>query len=71
MGTLAFVLFVALALLNPARGKEPETRESAHAGDTEPQLAIGGGGTSLPPRQEIQGDKFTVKDFGNKTQPNQ
>ena len=31
MGTLAFVLFVALALLNTMRGKEPETRESALA----------------------------------------
>jgi plastocyanin len=31
MGTLAFVLFVALALLNTMRGTEPETRESTSA----------------------------------------
>src|SRR5712691_9181172 len=71
MGTLAFALFVALALLNPVRGKESETRESAHARDTEPELALGGGDTSLPPRQEIQGHKFTGKDFGNKVARNQ
>jgi hypothetical protein len=68
-GTLAFALFVALALLNPVRGKEPETRESAHARDTEPELAIEGGDTSLPPRREIQGHKFNPKDFGNKSAP--
>src|SRR5213596_3425864 len=71
MGTLAFALFVALALLNPVRGKEPETRESAHAKDTEPKLAIGGGDTSLPSEQEIQGYKFTAKDFRNKVARNQ
>jgi hypothetical protein len=40
-GTLAFVLFVALALLNPVRGTQPETRESAHAREAEPELANG------------------------------
>ena len=71
MGTLAFALFVALALLNPVRGKEPETCKSAHAKDTEPKLAIEGGDTSLPSEQEIQGRKFTAKDFRNKVARNQ
>jgi len=41
MGTLAFVLFVALALLNTMRGKEPETRESAPAKATKTEVVIG------------------------------
>src|SRR6266480_1852560 len=40
-GTLAFVLFVALALLNTMRGKEPETRESAPANATKTEVIIG------------------------------
>ncbi len=40
-GTLAFVLFVALALLNTMRGKEPETRESAPANATKTEVVIG------------------------------
>jgi len=71
MGTLAFALFVALALLNPVRGKEPEAKESARSKDTEPKLAIGGGDTSLPAEQEIQGHNFTGKDFRNKVARNQ
>ena len=39
-GTLAFVLFVALALLNTMRGKEPETRESAPANATKTEVVI-------------------------------
>jgi plastocyanin len=39
-GTLAFVLFVALALLNTMRGKEPETRESAPAKATKTEVII-------------------------------
>ena len=39
-GTLAFVLFVALALLNTMRGKEPETRESAPAKATKTEVLI-------------------------------
>jgi hypothetical protein len=38
--TLAFVLFVALALLSATRGKEPQNNESGHTRDTDPQLAI-------------------------------
>ena len=63
--TLALALFVAFALLNTIHGKEPETR------DAEPESAIGVCDTSLPARQEIQGHKFSAKDFGNKIQPNQ
>ena len=70
-GTLALVLFVALALLNTSRGNELETRKFAHARDTEPELAIGACDTSLAARQEIQGHKFTGKDFGNKVARNQ
>ena len=39
-GTLAFVLFVALALLNTMRGKESETRESAPAKATKTEVVI-------------------------------
>ena len=39
-GTLAFVLFVALALLSTMRGKEPETRESAAAKSTKTEVVI-------------------------------
>ena len=39
-GTLAFVLFIALALLNTIRGKEPETRESAPIETTSSEVII-------------------------------
>jgi len=39
-GTLAFVLFVALALLSTMRGKEPETRESPPAKATKTEVVI-------------------------------
>ena len=39
-GTLAFVLFVALALLSNMHGKEPETRESAPAGTAKSEVII-------------------------------
>jgi hypothetical protein len=68
--TLAFALFVALAVLNPVGGKEPETRESAHARDAESQLIIKPCDTWLPTQQEVQRDKFTAKDFGNKVARN-
>ena len=41
MGTLAFVLFVALALMNTMRGKEPETKASAPAKATKTEVVIG------------------------------
>jgi hypothetical protein len=55
MGTLALALFVALALLNPVRGKEPETREAAHVRDTEPELA-----TRLATPDSRHGKNFNV-----------
>jgi hypothetical protein len=39
-GTLAFIMFVALALLSTTRGKDAETRESAHAGTTKGEVII-------------------------------
>ncbi len=39
-GTLAFVLFIALALLSTMRGKEPETRESAPAKASKIEVVI-------------------------------
>jgi plastocyanin len=39
-GTLAFVLFVALALLSTIRGREPETRESTPAKATKSEIVI-------------------------------
>ena len=64
--TLAFALLVALALLDTIHGKESETRESAHARDAEPKLAIGVCDTSLPTRQEIQGHNPSLKISGIK-----
>jgi hypothetical protein len=66
-GTLAFALFVAFALLNTIRSKEPETKESAHARDTKPEFSLR---TSLLAPQEIQGHKFAAKDSRNKIAPN-
>ena len=40
-GTVAFILFVALALLSTMRGKEPETRESAPVKATKTEVVIG------------------------------
>jgi hypothetical protein len=40
MGTLAFIMFVVLALLNTTHGNEAETRESAHAGTTKSEVII-------------------------------
>jgi len=39
-GTLAFIMFVALALLSTTRGKEAETRESAPARTTKSEVVI-------------------------------
>src|SRR6266704_1418271 len=39
-GTLAFIMFVALALLSTTRGKEAETRESTPAGTTKSEVVI-------------------------------
>jgi hypothetical protein len=42
-GSLAFVMFVALALLNSTPGKDPETRESAPGKATTSEVIIKGG----------------------------
>ncbi len=70
-GTLALALFVALALLTPARGKELEARVSAHATDTKSQLTISPCDTWVPLQEEVQGHKSSAKDFGNKVARNQ
>jgi len=70
-GTLALALFVALALLTAARGKEPDARVSAHARDIESQLTITPCDTWVPAQQEVQGHKSSAKDFGNKVARNQ
>jgi len=70
-GTLALALFVALALLTTTRGKEAETASSAHARDTDSQLTVKPCDPLLPSRQQVQGHKFTAKNFGNKVARNQ
>src|SRR5882724_9830956 len=40
MGTLAFIMFVALALLSTTRGKEAETREPAPVETTKSEVII-------------------------------
>jgi hypothetical protein len=40
MGTLAFIMFVALALLSTTRGKEAETREVTPDGTTKSEVII-------------------------------
>ena len=65
-GTIALALFVALALLTAARGKEPEARMPAYARETESQLSITPCDTWAPAQQEVQGHKSSTKDFGNK-----
>jgi hypothetical protein len=70
MTTLALALFVAFALLTTLRGNEPETKRTAHVGDSGPELTVGPCNTSSP-----QGKKFratnSAKDFGNKVARNQ
>jgi hypothetical protein len=61
--TLALALFVALALLTAARGKEPETTVSVHARGPESQLTITPCHVSITAQRQIQGDKFNVKNF--------
>jgi hypothetical protein len=62
-GTVAFAMFVALALLSPTRGKEAEARGSAltEARKTEEVRSSAAG---------IQRHEFIAKNFGNKTGPN-
>jgi hypothetical protein len=66
MNTLAFVLFVALALLNTTRAKEPQNNDSAHTRDTDPELVIRPCDTSVLAQREIHAYTFTAKNFWNK-----
>ncbi len=58
-GTLAIVMFVALALLSTSRGKETETGGSPLTEVTKTEKA-----------RSIQAYEFIAKDFGNKGAPN-
>ena len=84
--TLAFFMFVALALLSTTRGKEAETRELAPAGTTKSEVVIekqhddvvteAAGQTMSPPLTLWQfmgriGSRPNAKDFGNKIHPSQ
>jgi hypothetical protein len=62
-GTLAIVMFVALALLSTSRGKETETGGSPLTEVTKTQKARSSAA-------EIQAYEFIAKDFGNKGAPN-
>ncbi len=55
-GSLAFVMFVALALLSSTRGKDTETRESAPAKATTSEVIVKGG------RRTIRDLDFTEKE---------
>ena len=62
-GTLAIVMFVALALLSTSRGKETETGGSPLTEVTKTEEARSSAA-------KIQAYKFIAKDFGNKGAPN-
>ena len=68
--TLAFVLFVAFALLSTTRTKEPQNNESAHPGDTNAELVIRPCATSVSAPQEIYAYTFSAKNPWNKSQRN-
>ena len=71
MGTLALALFVALAVLSATRGNEPEARVWACGTDADPHVTVMPCDTFLQAQWQIQGDKFAVKEFGNKIARNQ
>jgi hypothetical protein len=60
-GTLAIMMFVALALLSTIRGKETETGGSPLTEVTKTE--------EVRSSAEIEGYKFIAKDFGNKVAP--
>jgi hypothetical protein len=66
MNTLAFVLFVALALLNSTRAKESPNNDSAHARDTNTELVIRPCDTSVLAQQELHAYTFSAKNSWNK-----
>jgi hypothetical protein len=71
MNTLAFVLVVALALLNSTRAKESHANDSAHTRDTNAELVIRPCDTSVLAQQEIRAYTFTAKNSWNKIPRNQ
>ena len=68
--TLAFVLFVAFALLSTTRAKEPQNNESAHSGNTNAGLVIRPCATSVATLQEIYAYTFSAKNPWNKIPQN-
>jgi len=66
MNTLAFVLFVALALLNTTRAKESQNNDSAHNRDTDAELVIKPCDTSVLAQQEIHAYTSCTKNSWNK-----
>ena len=61
MNTLAFVLFVALVLLNSTRTKESPNNDSAHARHTNTELVIRPCDTSVLAEQKIHAYTFSAK----------
>ena len=66
MNTLAFVLFVALALLNTTRAKESQNNDSAHTRHTNAELVIRPCDTSVLAQQAIHAYPFSAKNSWNK-----
>ena len=66
MNTLAFVLLVALALLNATRAKESQNNDSAHNRDTDAELVIKPCDTSVLAQQEIHAYTSCTKNSWNK-----
>ncbi len=68
--TLAFVLFVAFALLSATRTKEPQNNEFAHTGGTDAELVTKASDTSMSAREEIHTGTVSAKNSWNKVPPN-
>src|SRR5437879_3010276 len=68
--TLAFVLFVALALLSTTRAKEPQNNEFAHTGGTDAELVTKASDTSMSAREEIHTGTVSAKNLWNRVPPN-
>jgi hypothetical protein len=65
MNTLAFVLFVALALLNTTPAKESQNNDSAHTRHTNGELVIRPCDTSVLAQQAIHAYPFSTKNSWN------
>jgi hypothetical protein len=59
MNTLAFVLFVALALLGNTRAKEPQN----NARNTDTELVVRPFGAWVSPQQQIHGHSLSLPKF--------